>query len=114
MSGKRERFFVAPLLRMTAWRSIPRESSGVGLVSEVPHQCLVQSDSDIFGERDWLSLAVDFDGLAGGIYDQSTVFAARQVDFQIAQHHHVEIALEITGKFANHAFAVHVVALRRK
>src|SRR5262249_18313921 len=87
---------------------------GVGLASEKLSERFVEAASHVVGEGNGFGLAVDLDGLAGGIHDQAAVFAALQVNFEIGENCYVEVTLEIAGQLADDAFAVHVVALRRK
>jgi hypothetical protein len=59
----------------------------------------VQPLADIFGEGNGFRVAKNLEGFAGGVYDDSAIRAAGEVEFEIGSHLGVEDAVEIACQF---------------
>ena len=75
--------------------------------SEVAAQGLMQSRSNVGGQRDRFLPAVNLDGFAGRVHDNAAILASTEMNFELGQGYFFEVAIEIAGKFADDGLTVH-------
>jgi hypothetical protein len=74
----------------------------------------VQSLAGIGGERNWLGVAKNLDGLFRGVYDYPAILALGEVLFDFHAKRRIEHLIEIICQLRQQSFALHEFSPRRK
>jgi hypothetical protein len=84
------------------------------VLSESPAKGGVEPGAQFGRDGDGLGAAQDFDAVLGLVEDQGAIPAFGQVNFELALHGHIEVAVDVIGDLEDDGLAIQFVAPLRK
>src|SRR3972149_6312303 len=105
---------IPPLPRPRDWPRSSAEKVGTALAArraDLGRQGPLEALAHARRQGHGLAVAVDLDGLAGGVHHQVAVLAVLEVLFELAGQTRVQLAVQVVAELVDYAFAVQSLIL---